>query len=150
MNNENIIRTPDTRNIETPIINEGVLNQEPKLDNKFETLIKSNLVNESSFVIKKNLVNKTKRTCVNALNQRLYNLQKKDKIKNRAIIFTIFFSVGIIGFIAGYELSNFKSFLIISEIEISFFIFCLYRLNLFCPGYIISFIPLIFGSFLIV
>ena len=101
MNNEDIIRTPDTINIETPIINEGVLNQEPKLDNKSETLNKSNLVNESNFVIKKNLVNKTKRTCVNALNQRLYNIQKKDKIKNRAIIFTIFFSVGIIGFIAG-------------------------------------------------
>ena len=101
MSNEDIIRTPDTRNIETPIINEGVLNQEPKLDNKSEALNKSNLVNVSSFVIKKNLVNKTKRTCVNALNQRLYNIQKKDKIKNRAIIFTIFFSVGIIGFIAG-------------------------------------------------
>ena len=40
--------------------------------------------------------------------------------------------------------------LIISGIEISFFIFFLYRLNLFCPGYIISFTPLIFGSFLIV
>ena len=101
MSNEDIIRTSDIRTIETPIINEGVLNQEPKLDNKSETLNKSNLVNESSFVIKKNLVNKTKRTCVNALNQRLYNIQKKDKIKNRAIIFTIFFSVGIIGFIAG-------------------------------------------------
>ena len=101
MSNEDIIRTSDIRIIETPIINEGVLNQEPKLDNKSETLNKSNLVNESSFVIKKNLVNKTKRTCVNALNQRLYNIQKKDKIKNRAIIFTIFFSVGIIGFIAG-------------------------------------------------
>ena len=101
MNNEDIIRTPDTRNIETPIINQGVLNQDSNLDNNSESLNKSNLVNETSFVIKKNLVNKTKRTCVNALNQRLYNLQKKDKIKNRAIIFTIFFSVGIIGFIAG-------------------------------------------------
>tara|TARA_B100000927_G_scaffold4709_1_gene3683 strand:+ start:393 stop:698 length:306 start_codon:yes stop_codon:yes gene_type:complete len=101
MNNEDIIRTPDTRNIETPIINQGVLNQDSNLDNNSESLNKSNLVNETSFVIKKNLVNKTKRTCVNALNQRLYNLQKKDKIKNRAIILTIFFSVGVIGFIAG-------------------------------------------------
>ena len=50
MSNEDIIRTPDTRNIETPIINEGVLNQESKLDNKSETLNKSILVNESSFV----------------------------------------------------------------------------------------------------
>ena len=101
MNNEDIIRTPDTRNIETPIINQGVLNQDSNLDNNSESLNKSNLINETSFVIKKNLVNKTKRTCVNALNQRLYNLQKKDKIKNRAIILTIFFSVGVIGFIAG-------------------------------------------------
>jgi len=101
MSNEDIIRTPDTRNIETPIINQGVLNQDSNLDNNSESLNKSNLVNETSFVIKKNLVNKTKRTCVNALNQRLYNLQKKDKIKNRAIILTIFFSVGVIGFIAG-------------------------------------------------
>ena len=96
MSNEDIIRTPDTRNIETPIINEGVLNPESKVVNKSEVISKVNLVNESSFVI-----NKTKKTCINALNQRLYNLQKKDKIKNRAIMFTIFFSVGIIGFIAG-------------------------------------------------
>ena len=60
------------------------------------------LFGNALYSIKKdNLVNKTKRTCVNALNQRLYDSQKKDKIKNRAIIFTIFFSVGIIGFIAG-------------------------------------------------
>ena len=101
MSNENINRTPDTINVETPIINEGVLNQETNLINKPETLNKSNFLNESSFVIKKSLINKTKKTCVNALNQRLYNLQKKDKFKNRAILFTIFFSVGIIGFIAG-------------------------------------------------
>ena len=101
MSNEDIIRTPDTRNIETPIINEGVLNPESKVVNKSEVISKVNLVNVSSFVIKKKIINKTKKTCINALNQRLYNLQKKDKIKNRAIIFTIFFSVGIIGFIAG-------------------------------------------------
>ena len=77
MSTENINRTHETNEYKTPIINEGVLSQ------------------------KHNLINKTKRTCVNALNQRLYDSQKKDKIKNRAIIFTIFFSVGIIGFIAG-------------------------------------------------
>ena len=101
MSTENLNRTPDTNYIETPVINEGVLHPETKLVNKSEVISKVNLVNESSFVVKKNLVNKTKKTCVNTLNQRLYNLQKKDKIKNRAIIFTIFFSVGIIGFIAG-------------------------------------------------
>lgn len=101
MSTENLNRTPDTNNIETPIYNEGVLDQESKLVNKSEIPSKANLVNEASFVIKKSLGHKTKKTCINTLNQRLYNLQKKDKIKNRAIIFTIFFSVGIIGFIAG-------------------------------------------------
>ena len=101
MSTENLNRTPVTNNIETPVINEGVLNPESKVVSKSEVFSKVNLVNESSFVIKKKIINKTKKTCINALNQRLYNLQKKDKIKNRAIIFTIFFSVGIIGFIAG-------------------------------------------------
>ena len=101
MRTENLNRTPDTSNIETPIYNEGVLHKESKLVNESEMLKKANLLNEASFVIKKSLRLKTKKTCINTLNQRLYNLQKKDKIKNRAIIFTIFFSVGIIGFIAG-------------------------------------------------
>jgi hypothetical protein len=101
MSTENLNRTPDTNYVETPVINEGVLNPELKVVNKSEVISKVNLVNESSFVIKKKIINKTKKTCINALNQRLYNIQKKDKIKNRAIIFTIFFSVGIIGFIAG-------------------------------------------------
>ena len=76
MSTESLHRTPETNNA-TPMFNEGVLKQEHTL------------------------VIKPKRTCVNSLNQRLYNSQKKDKIKNRAIIFTIFFSLGIIGFIAG-------------------------------------------------
>jgi hypothetical protein len=101
MSNENLNRTSDNNYFETPVINEGVLNPELKVVNKSEVISKVNLVNESSFVIKKKIINKTKKTCINALNQRLYNIQKKDKIKNRAIIFTIFFSVGIIGFIAG-------------------------------------------------
>lgn len=101
MSTENLNRTPETNNIETPIFNEGVLNPDSKVVNKSEVISKVNLVNESSFVIKKKIINTTKRTCINTLNQRLYNIQKKDKIKNRAIIFTIFFSVGIIGFIAG-------------------------------------------------
>jgi hypothetical protein len=101
MSTENLNRTPVTNNIETPIYNEGVLNQESKIVNESEMLKKVDLLNEASFVIKKSLRLKTKKTCINTLNQRLYNLQKKDKIKNRAIIFTIFFSVGIIGFIAG-------------------------------------------------
>ena len=101
MSTENLIRTPDTDDAETPIYNEGVLDQEAELVNKSEIPNKANLVNEASLVIKKSLSHKTKKTCINTLNQRLYNLQKKDKIKNRAIIFTIFFSVGIIGFIAG-------------------------------------------------
>jgi glutaminase len=95
MSTENLIKSPETNEYKTPIINEGALSHEPNLVNRI------NLVNETNFIKRSNLVNKTKRTCVNALNQRLYNSQKKDKFKNRAIIFTIFFSVGIIGFIAG-------------------------------------------------
>ena len=95
MSTENLIKLPETNEYKTPIINEGALSHEPNLANR------TNLVNETNFIKRTNLVNKTKRTCVNALNQRLYNSQKKDKFKNRAIIFTIFFSVGIIGFIAG-------------------------------------------------
>ena len=95
MSTENLIKLPETNEYKTPIINKGALSHEPNLVNRI------NLVNETNFIKRTNLVNKTKRTCVNALNQRLYNLQKKDKFKNRAIIFIIFFSVGIIGFIAG-------------------------------------------------
>ena len=76
MSSESLHRTPETNNA-TPMFNEGVLKQEHTL------------------------VIKPKRTCIISLKQKLYNSQKKDKIKNRAIIFTIFFSVGIIGFIAG-------------------------------------------------
>jgi len=110
MSTENLIKLPETDEYKTPIINEGALSHEPNLANRTnlvnETnfIKRTNLVNETNFIKRTNLVNKTnktKRTCVNALNQRLYNSQKKDKFKNRAIIFTIFFSVGIIGFIAG-------------------------------------------------
>ena len=83
MSTESLNRTPETNNNETPMFNEGVLKQEPIL------------------VKKPNSINRPKRTCVNSLNQKLYNTQKKDKLKNRALIFTLFFSVGIIGFIAG-------------------------------------------------
>ena len=107
MSTENLIKLPETNEYKTPIINEGALSHEPNLVNRINLVNESNLVNrtnlvnETNFIKRTNLVNKTKRTCVNALNQRLYNSQKKDKFKNRAIIFTIFFSVGIIGFIAG-------------------------------------------------
>ena len=107
MSTENLIKLPETDEYKTPIINEGALSHEPNLVNRInlvnETNLvnRTNLVNETNFIKRTNLVNKTKKTCINALNQRLYNLQKKDKFKNRAIIFTIFFSVGIIGFIAG-------------------------------------------------
>ena len=74
MSMESLNRTP-VKN-ETPVINnEGVLKQLSGI--------------------------RPKRTCINALNQRLYNSQKKDKLRNRSIIFTIFFTVGIIGFIVG-------------------------------------------------
>ena len=41
--------------------------------------------------------NKKKRTCINALNQKLYAEQKKDKTKNTFIICVVIISVGLFG-----------------------------------------------------
>jgi len=41
--------------------------------------------------------NKKKRTCINALNQKLYAEQKKDKVKNTFIICVVIISVGLFG-----------------------------------------------------
>ena len=43
--------------------------------------------------------NKNKRTCINALNQKLYEENKKDKNKNILIICVIILSVGLFGFL---------------------------------------------------
>ena len=43
--------------------------------------------------------NKKKRTCINALNQKLYAEQKKDKAKNTFIICVVIISVGFFGLI---------------------------------------------------
>ena len=75
MSTENLIKLPETNEYKTPIINEGALSHEPNLANR------TNLVNETNFIKRTNLVNKTKKTCVNALNQRLYNSQKKINLK---------------------------------------------------------------------
>tara|TARA_B100000900_G_C20171194_1_gene549918 strand:- start:164 stop:391 length:228 start_codon:yes stop_codon:yes gene_type:complete len=48
---------------------------------------------------KKPVLNKPKRTCINALNQRLYVENQKDKFKNTAIICVIIFTVGLFGFV---------------------------------------------------
>jgi len=42
---------------------------------------------------------KKKRTCINALNQKLYAEQKKDKAKNTFIICVVIISVGFFGLI---------------------------------------------------
>ena len=42
---------------------------------------------------------KKKRTCINALNQKLYAEQKKDKAKSTFIICVVIFSVGFFGLI---------------------------------------------------
>ena len=41
--------------------------------------------------------NRKKRTCINALNQKLYAEQKKDKAKNTFIICVVIISVGLFG-----------------------------------------------------
>ena len=68
----------------------------PKIDN-----VKSSIVNEAS--LRQNFVklNTSKKTCIHALNKRLYNSKKKDMIINKVIIFSLFFSVGVFGFIVG-------------------------------------------------
>ena len=43
--------------------------------------------------------NQNKRTCINALNQRLYEENKKDKNKTIIITFVIILSVGLFGFL---------------------------------------------------
>jgi hypothetical protein len=41
--------------------------------------------------------NTKKRTCINALNQKLYSEQKKDRAKNTFIICVVIISVGLFG-----------------------------------------------------
>ena len=45
------------------------------------------------------LKNQNKRTCINALNQKLYEENRKDKNKNIFIICVIILSVGLFGFL---------------------------------------------------
>ena len=68
----------------------------PKIDN-----IQTSITNEAS--LRQNFVklNTSKRTCIHTLNKRLYNSKKKDMIINKVIIFSLFFSVGVFGFIVG-------------------------------------------------
>ena len=68
----------------------------PKIDN-----VKTSIVNEAS--PRQNFVklNTSKKTCIHTLNKRLYDSKKKDMIINKVIIFSLFFSVGVFGFIVG-------------------------------------------------
>ena len=43
--------------------------------------------------------NQNKRTCINALNQRLYDENNRDKNKNIVIICVVILSVGLFGFL---------------------------------------------------
>jgi len=43
--------------------------------------------------------NQNKRTCINTLNQRLHNENKKDRHKNFVIVCVIIISVGLFGFL---------------------------------------------------
>ena len=74
MSTESFNRTSD--NIKTPSINLDVLKQ------KKET-------------------QKSKKVCFNKLNHKLHLSQKKDKLRNTVIIFSVFVSIALIGFIAG-------------------------------------------------
>ena len=73
MSTESLNRT--SNNIETPI-NLDVLKQKEKTQ-------------------------KSKRVCFNKLNHKLHISQKKDKLRNTAIICSVFITIGLLGFIAG-------------------------------------------------
>jgi hypothetical protein len=75
MSTESLNRT--SNNIETPSINLDVLKQ------------------------KKETQKSKRKVCVNQLNHRLHVSQKKDKIRNTVIIFSVFLTIGVLGFIAG-------------------------------------------------
>ena len=46
-----------------------------------------------------NFKNQNKRTCINTLNQKLFDENKRDKIKNIIIVCVIILSVGLFGFL---------------------------------------------------
>ncbi len=75
MSTESFNRT--SNNIETPNITLDVLKQ------------------------KKETQRLKKKVCVNQLNHRLHVSQKKDKIRNTVIICSVFFTIGVLGFIVG-------------------------------------------------
>ena len=74
MSTESFNRT--SNNIETPSMNLDVLKQ------KINTP-------------------KPKKICINNLNKRLHLARKRDKLKNTVIIFSVFVSITLVGFIAG-------------------------------------------------
>ena len=74
MSTESFNRTSD--NIKTPNINLDVLKQK---------------INTS----------KPKKICINTLNKRLHLTKKRDKFKNTVIVFSVFVSITLVGFIAG-------------------------------------------------
>ena len=74
MSTESFNRTSD--NLKTPNINLDVLKQ------KINTP-------------------KPKKICINNLNKRLHLAKKRDKFKNIVIIFSVFVSITLVGFIAG-------------------------------------------------
>jgi hypothetical protein len=92
-----LIVTPQKKvvKIEQPL----VLKEEVKIPRNDN--VNKSIVNEAA--LRQNFVklNTSKKTCVNILNKRLYSSKKKDMIKNKVIIFSLFFSVGIFGFILG-------------------------------------------------
>ena len=74
MSTESLNRT--SNNIKTPSINLDVLKQKKE-------------------------IKKSKKVCFNKLNHKLHISQKKDKLRNTLIIFSVFLTVGLLGFIVG-------------------------------------------------
>ena len=64
-------------------------------------IVKTQITNEGILEQKIYQDIRPKRTCIKDLNKKLIENQKKDKIKNTILICTVFFSIGIFGFILG-------------------------------------------------
>ena len=64
-------------------------------------IVKTQITNEGILEHKIYQDIRPKRTCIKDLNKKLLENQKKDKIKNTILICTVFFLIGIFGFIIG-------------------------------------------------
>ena len=95
MSTENFNRTSD--NIKIPNINTSMSTES---FNRTSDNIKTPNINLDVLKQKIN-TSKPKKICINTLNKRLHLTKKRDKFKNTVIVFSVFVSITLVGFIAG-------------------------------------------------